>query len=109
LFVDILNEDHNIVNGIPIPLDSLSQSVRVPAVSRLQKVYNVNLALMALIHRGCEFIDNPSRDDLTRVQKQIVDGNYEFTVSSCAHSPCRMILTIRLFSGDGFVENLTLF
>jgi abnormal spindle-like microcephaly-associated protein len=53
--------------------DSLIQKLRVPAVSKLQKIHNVELALKGLAEAGCE-IKN-------LIAKDIVMGHKEKTLS----------------------------
>lgn len=52
---------------------TLSRQLRVPAVSRLQKVHNTEVALAALTHAGCSTSNVAAKD--------IVDGHRENTLA----------------------------
>ncbi|XP_067086593.1 abnormal spindle-like microcephaly-associated protein [Osmerus mordax] len=56
---------------------SLSQKLRMPAISRLQKVHNVDIALQVLKAKGVDLKDN----DVVISSRDVVDGHREKTLS----------------------------
>lgn len=69
MYLSILRRVVELVTGA----DNLIQKVRVPAVSKLQKIHNVEVALKGLAEAGCQVKNLTSKD--------IVMGHKEKTLS----------------------------